>query len=109
MHKSGANDFDVFSAAMEQYEKAHPNRHTFPYVQPWLRLRDCSKWKNKKESDTSASTGSKRTRNEGQSSQSDGRTFIDINDEPIDHPDEQPLSRPVGRTKAKKAASSSNR
>nr|KAJ0215022.1 hypothetical protein LSAT_V11C300108310 [Lactuca sativa] len=75
IRKSGSNDFDVFKAAMDQFEKTTPTRKTFPYMKP-----------NPDET----------------SQQSDGRTHIDINDDPIDLKNDQPLHRPVGRNKAKK-------
>nr|KAJ0221046.1 hypothetical protein LSAT_V11C200055260 [Lactuca sativa] len=66
------------------------------------------KWKEQTEG-TSQSSGLKRSRNlDATSQQSDGRTHIDINDDPIDFENEQPLRRPVGRNKAKKAASTSS-
>nr|KAJ0222430.1 hypothetical protein LSAT_V11C200085350 [Lactuca sativa] len=108
IRKSGSNDFDVFKAAMDQYEKTTPTRKAFPYMKPWLKLKDAPKWKEKTEG-SSQSSGSKRLRNpDGTSQQSDGRTHIDINDDPIDLENDQPLRRPVGRNKAKKAASTSS-
>nr|KAJ0195852.1 hypothetical protein LSAT_V11C700386320 [Lactuca sativa] len=81
IRKSGSNDFDVFKTAMDQFEKTTPTRKAFPYMKPNL---------------------------DGTSQQSDGRTHIDINDDPIDLENDQPLRRPVGRNKAKKAASTSS-
>nr|KAJ0212721.1 hypothetical protein LSAT_V11C400219540 [Lactuca sativa] len=108
IRKSGSNDFDVFKAAIDQYEKTTPTRKAFPYMKPWLKLKDSPKWKEQTEG-SSQSSGSKRSRNpDGTSQQSDGRTHIDINDDPIDFETDQPLSRPVGRNKAKKAASTSS-
>ena len=108
IRKSGSNDFDVFKAAMDQYEKTTPTRKAFPYMKPWLKLKDSPKWKEQTEG-SSQSSGSKRSRNpDGTSQQSDGRTHIDINDDPIDLETDQPLPRPVGRNKAKKAASTSS-
>ncbi|KAL7583921.1 uncharacterized protein LOC111918057 [Lactuca sativa] len=108
IRKSGSNDFDVFKAAMDQYEKTTPTRKAFPYMKPWLKLKDSPKWKEQTEG-SSQSSGSKRSRNpDGASQQSDGRTHIDINDDPIDLETDQPLPRPVGRNKAKKAASTSS-
>ncbi|KAL4568419.1 hypothetical protein LXL04_024031 [Taraxacum kok-saghyz] len=53
------------------------------------------------------SSGSKRSRNEETNSQqSDGRTFIDINDEPNDL--DQTFRRPLGRDRAKKKAEKSS-
>ncbi|KAL7585260.1 hypothetical protein Lser_V15G42699 [Lactuca serriola] len=108
IRKSGSNDFDVFKAAMDQFEKTTPTRKVFPYMKPWLKLKDAPKWKEQTEG-SSQSSGSKRSRNpDGTSQQSDGRTHIDINDDPIDLENDQPLRRPVGRNKAKKAASTSS-
>nr|KAJ0188921.1 hypothetical protein LSAT_V11C900468180 [Lactuca sativa] len=108
IRKSGSNDFDVFKAAMDQFEKTTPTRKAFPYMKPWLKLKDAPKWKEQTEG-SSQSSGSKRSRNpDGTSQQSDGRTHIDINDDPIDLENDQPLRRPVGRNKAKKAASTSS-
>ena len=108
IRKSGSNDFDVFKAAMDQFEKTTPTRKAFPYMKPWLKLKDAPKWKEQTEG-SSQSSGSKRSRNpDGTSQQSDGRTHIDINDDPIDLETDQPLPRPVGRNKAKKAASTSS-
>nr|KAJ0213279.1 hypothetical protein LSAT_V11C400180950 [Lactuca sativa] len=81
LRKSGSNDFDVFKAAMDQFEKTTPTRKAFPYMKP---------------------------NPDGTSQQSDGRTHIEINDDPIDLENDQPLHRPVGRNKAKKAASTSS-
>nr|KAJ0197596.1 hypothetical protein LSAT_V11C700353290 [Lactuca sativa] len=104
----GSNDFDVFKAAMDQFEKTTPTRKAFPYMKPWLKLKDAPKWKEQTEG-SSQSSGSKRSRNpDGTSQQSDGRTHIDINDDPIDLENDQPLRQPVGRNKAKKAASTSS-
>ena len=67
-------------------------------------MKECPKWKDHLESENLS--GSKRSRNEGGSSQqSDGRTFIDINDEPGDN--DQPTPRPMGRDRAKKKAAKS--
>nr|KAJ0191858.1 hypothetical protein LSAT_V11C800443190 [Lactuca sativa] len=108
IRKSDSNDFDVFKAAMDQYEKTTPTRKAFPYMKLWLKLKDSPKWKEQTEG-SSQSSGSKRSRNpDGTSQQSDGRTHIDINDNPIDLETDQPLPRPVGRNKAKKAASTSS-
>ena len=108
IRKSDSNDFDVFKAAMDQFEKTTPTRKAFPYMKPWLKLKDTPKWKEQTEG-SSQSSGSKRSRNpDGTSQQSDGRTHIDINDDPIDLENDQPLRRPVGRNKAKKAASTSS-
>nr|KAJ0227432.1 hypothetical protein LSAT_V11C100020560 [Lactuca sativa] len=95
IRKSSLNDFDVFKAAMDQFEKTTPTRKTFPYMKPWLKLKDAPKWKEQTQG-TSQSSGSKRSRNpDGTSQQSDGRTHIDINDDPIDLENDQPLCRPV--------------
>nr|KAJ0216376.1 hypothetical protein LSAT_V11C300127950 [Lactuca sativa] len=108
IRKSGSNDFDVFKAAMDQFEKTTPTRKAFPYMKQLLKLKDAPKWKEQTEG-SSQSSGSKRSRNpEGTSQQSDDRTHIDINDDPIDLENDQPLRRPVGRNKAKKAASTSS-
>nr|KAJ0211070.1 hypothetical protein LSAT_V11C400189690 [Lactuca sativa] len=108
IRKSDSNDFDVFKAAMDQYEKTTPTRKAFPYMKPWLKLKDAPKWKEQTEG-SSQSSGSKRSRNsDGTSQQSDGRTHIDINDDPIDLENDQPLRRPIGRNKAKKATSTSS-
>nr|KAJ0199238.1 hypothetical protein LSAT_V11C600337510 [Lactuca sativa] len=80
IRKSGSNDFDVFKAAMDQYEKTTPTRKAFPYMKSWLKLKDSPKWKEQ---------------TEGSSQSSDLET-------------DQPLPRPVGRNKAKKAASTSS-
>nr|KAJ0219705.1 hypothetical protein LSAT_V11C200086000 [Lactuca sativa] len=102
IRKNGSNDFDVFKAAMDQYEKTTPTRKAFPYMKPWLKLKDSPKWKEQTEG-SSQSSDSKRSRNpDGTFQQSDGRTHIDINDDPIDLETDQPLPRPVGRNKAKK-------
>ncbi|XP_052621582.1 glutathione S-transferase T3-like [Lactuca sativa] len=95
-------------AAMDQFEKTTPTRKAFPYMKPWLKLKDTPKWKEQTEG-TSQSSGSKRLRNpDGTSQQSDDRTHIDINDDPKDLENDQPLRRPVGRNKAKKAVSTSS-
>nr|KAJ0189023.1 hypothetical protein LSAT_V11C800426160 [Lactuca sativa] len=108
IRKSGSNDFDVFKATMDQFEKTTPTRKAFPYMKPWLKLKDALKWKEQTEG-SSQSSGSKRSRNpDGTSQQSDSRTHIDINDDPIDLENDQPLRRPVGRNKAKKAVSTSS-
>nr|KAJ0195571.1 hypothetical protein LSAT_V11C700344000 [Lactuca sativa] len=66
------------------------------------------KWKEQTEG-TSQSSGSKRSRNPNATSQqSDGRTHIGINDDPLDFENDQPLRRSVGRNKAKKSASTSS-
>ncbi|KAL7589343.1 hypothetical protein Lser_V15G38011 [Lactuca serriola] len=108
IRKSGSNDFDVFKAAMEQFEKTTTTRKVFPYMKPWLKLKDAPKWKEQTEG-TSQSSGSKHSRNPtATSQQSNGRTHIDINDDPLDLENDQPLRRPVGRSKAKKKAASTS-
>nr|KAJ0207919.1 hypothetical protein LSAT_V11C500250600 [Lactuca sativa] len=108
IRKSSSNNFDVFKAAMDQFEKTTPTRKAFSYMKPWLKLKDAPKWKEHMEG-TSQSSGSKRSRNpDGTSQQSDGRTHIDINDVPIDLENDQPVRRPVRRNKAKKAVSTSS-
>nr|KAJ0220437.1 hypothetical protein LSAT_V11C200089060 [Lactuca sativa] len=97
IRKSGSNDFDVFKAAMEQFEKTTPTRKAFPYMKPWLKLKDAPKWKEQTEGTSNPDASSQ---------QSDGRTHIDINDDLLDLENDQLLRRPVGRNKAKKAASS---
>nr|KAJ0213550.1 hypothetical protein LSAT_V11C400214390 [Lactuca sativa] len=102
IRKSGSNDFDVFKAAIEQFEQTTPTRKAFPYMKPWLKLKDQTEG-------TSQSSGSKRSRNpDATFQQSDGRTHIDINDDPLDLENDRPLRRPIGRNKAKKAASTSS-
>nr|KAJ0202505.1 hypothetical protein LSAT_V11C500297250 [Lactuca sativa] len=77
-------------------------RKTFPYVKPLLNLKDAPKWKEQTEG-TSQSSGSKRSRNpDATSQQSDGRTHIDINHDPLDLENKQPLRQPFVRNKAKK-------
>nr|KAJ0201132.1 hypothetical protein LSAT_V11C600329400 [Lactuca sativa] len=89
-------------AALEQFEKTTATRKTFPYVKPWLNLKDAPKWKEQVEG-CSQSSSSNLSRNPDETSQqSDDRTHFDINDKPLDLEDEQPLRRPVGRNKAKK-------
>nr|KAJ0204962.1 hypothetical protein LSAT_V11C500271300 [Lactuca sativa] len=108
IRKNGSNDFDVFKAALDQFERTTLTCNAFSYVKPWLKLKDALKWKEETEG-SSQSSGSKRSRNpDGTSQQSDGRTRFDINDKPLDLEDEQPLHRPVGRNKAKKAASTAS-
>ncbi|XP_023746509.1 glutathione S-transferase T3-like [Lactuca sativa] len=108
IRKSGANDCDVFKAGLDQFEKITPTRKAFPYVKHWLKLKDALKWKEQTEG-SSQSSGSKRSRNsDGMFQQSDGRTHFDIKDDPLDIEDEQPLRRPVGRSKAKKKKSGFN-
>nr|KAJ0217467.1 hypothetical protein LSAT_V11C300109410 [Lactuca sativa] len=80
IRKSGSNDFDVFKAAMDQFEKTTPTRKAFPYMKPWLKLKDAPKWKEQTEGTSRSS----------------------------DLENDQPLRRPVGRNKAKKAASTSS-
>nr|KAJ0208944.1 hypothetical protein LSAT_V11C400205440 [Lactuca sativa] len=54
---------------------------------------------------SSQSSGAKRSRNpDATSQQSDGLIHFDINEEPLDLEDEQPLRRPVGGNKAKTTA-----
>nr|KAJ0215553.1 hypothetical protein LSAT_V11C300121870 [Lactuca sativa] len=94
IRRSRSNDFEVFEAALDQFEKITPTRKAFPY------LKDVPKWKEQTEG-TSQSSDSKRSRNpDATSQQSNGRTHIDINDDPLDLEDEQPLRR-----KKKKVAS----
>nr|KAJ0185954.1 hypothetical protein LSAT_V11C900482200 [Lactuca sativa] len=84
IRKSGSNDFDVFKVALNQFEKTTATRKAFS-------LKDVPKWKEQTEG-SSQSFGSKRSRNpDGTSQQSDNRTHFDINDEPHDLEDEQPL------------------
>nr|KAJ0208506.1 hypothetical protein LSAT_V11C500260740 [Lactuca sativa] len=91
-----------------QFERTTVTRKAFPYVKHWLKLKDALKWKEQTEG-SSQSSGSKRSRNPDRTSQqSDVQTHIDINDEPLDLEDEQPLRWPVGRNKAKKAASTTS-
>nr|KAJ0191172.1 hypothetical protein LSAT_V11C800442440 [Lactuca sativa] len=78
IRKSGSNDFDVFKAGMEQFDKTTPTRKAFLYMKPWLKLKDAPKWKEQTEG-TLLSSGSKHSRNpDGTSQQSYGRTHIDI-------------------------------
>nr|KAJ0203931.1 hypothetical protein LSAT_V11C500270230 [Lactuca sativa] len=110
IRKSGSNDFDIFKAALEQFEKTMSTHKTFPYVKAWLKLKDAPKWIQQTEGTSQTSSGSKRSRNpDATSQQSDGRTHIDINDDPLDLENEQPRRRPVGRKKAKKSGSTSTR
>nr|KAJ0227805.1 hypothetical protein LSAT_V11C100048640 [Lactuca sativa] len=103
LHKNGSSDFDVFKAALYEFEKTTPTCKAFPYVKPWLKLKDPQKWKKQTEGTSQTSSGSKRSRNPyATSQQSDGQTHIDINDDPIDLENEQSLRRLVGRNKAKK-------
>ncbi|KAI3789767.1 hypothetical protein L2E82_02571 [Cichorium intybus] len=108
VRKSGSNDFDVFNAALQQYEKTTPTRKAFPYVQAWTELKKQPKWLLVEDS---KSSGIKRSRSvhQGTSQQSDGRSYINVNDEPVDLEEDepQPICRPMGRDKAKKAASGS--
>nr|KAJ0212093.1 hypothetical protein LSAT_V11C400211270 [Lactuca sativa] len=107
--KSGSNNFDVFKAILDQFEKTTPTCKAFPYVKSWLKLKDALKWKEKIEETSQTSSSSKRSRNsDATSQQSNGRTHIDIKDDPLDLEDEQPLCRPVGRNKAKKAGLSTS-
>nr|KAJ0227635.1 hypothetical protein LSAT_V11C100019250 [Lactuca sativa] len=100
--RSGENDFDVFKAALDQFENITPTRKAFTYVKPWLKLKDTPKWKEQTQG-SSKSSGSKRSRNpDGTPQQSDGRTHFDINDDPFNLEDDQPLRRPAGRSKAQK-------
>nr|KAJ0205308.1 hypothetical protein LSAT_V11C500235650 [Lactuca sativa] len=88
IRKSKSNDFDAFKAALDQFEKITPTRKAFPYKEQMK--------------GSSQSSGSKRSRNPNATSQqSDGRLHFDINNDPLDLEDEQPLRRPVGRNKAK--------
>nr|KAJ0220944.1 hypothetical protein LSAT_V11C200054380 [Lactuca sativa] len=108
IHKSESNDFDVFKATMKQFEKTTSTHKAFPYMKPWLKLKDDPKWKEQTKG-TSQSFSSKRSRNLDETSQqSDGQTHIDINDDPLDLENEQPLRRSIGRHKAKKAALTSS-
>nr|KAJ0194624.1 hypothetical protein LSAT_V11C700375350 [Lactuca sativa] len=64
--------FDVFKAAIEQFEKTTPTRKAFPYMKQWLKLKEAPKWNEQMEG-TSQSSGSKRSRNpDATSQQSDG-------------------------------------
>ncbi|KAL4567646.1 hypothetical protein LXL04_023235 [Taraxacum kok-saghyz] len=78
IHRSGSIDFDVYTAALDQYKKTTATRRAFPYQE----------LKDHLEAETIS--GSKRSRNDGMNSQTpDGRTFIDINDETGDS--DQPM------------------
>lgn len=93
---------------MEKYEKTIITCKAFPYIQPWLKLKDAPKRKYMQEPNSSSS---KRSRNVGRSTclqQSDDRKHIDINDESVDVKYKQPLRRPIWRNKGKKVASYSS-
>nr|KAJ0188424.1 hypothetical protein LSAT_V11C900479440 [Lactuca sativa] len=88
--------------------KNKANTQSFSVYETVAKIERRPKWKEQTEG-TSQSSGSKRLRNpDATSQQSDGRTHIDINDNPLDLENDQPLRRPVGRSKAKKAASTSS-
>lgn len=40
MHKSGANDFDVFAAALKQYQESQLTWMPFSYVDAWYELKN---------------------------------------------------------------------
>nr|KAJ0222439.1 hypothetical protein LSAT_V11C200073710 [Lactuca sativa] len=88
IRKSWSNDFDVFNTGLDQFEKTTSTRKTFSY---------------QTEEASQTSLVSKCSRNlDATSQQSDGRTHIDINNDPLDLEDGRTLRRPVGRNKAKK-------
>nr|KAJ0218760.1 hypothetical protein LSAT_V11C300102980 [Lactuca sativa] len=102
IRKSRSNDFDVFKVTLDQFENITPTHKAFLYVKVWLKLKDVPKWKEQMER-SSQSSGAKHSRNpDATSQQSNGRTHFDINDDPLDLEDEQPLRRPVGKNKARK-------
>nr|KAJ0208573.1 hypothetical protein LSAT_V11C400180400 [Lactuca sativa] len=103
IRKNGSKNFDVFKAALDQFEKITPTCKAFPY------LKDSPKWKEQTER-SSQSSGSKHSRNpDATSQQLDERTHFEINNNSLDLENEQPLHQPVGRNKAKKAASTALR
>ncbi|KAI3709706.1 hypothetical protein L2E82_39472 [Cichorium intybus] len=108
VRKSWSSDFEDFNAALQQYEKTTPTRKAIPYIQAWTELKKQPKWLLVEDSQSS---GTKRSRSvhQGTSQQSDRRTYIDINDEPVDLEEDEPqlIRRPMWRDKAKKAASGS--
>nr|KAJ0195393.1 hypothetical protein LSAT_V11C700360080 [Lactuca sativa] len=87
---NGANNFDIFKATLDQFEKITPTRKAFPYLKSWLKLKDAPKWKEQ---------------TEGSSQSSDWRTHFDINDDPLNIEDEQPLCRPCYRSTWKENSS----
>ncbi|XP_023731947.2 glutathione S-transferase T3-like [Lactuca sativa] len=103
--QSGANDFDVFRVAMEEYHVQMG--HVFKYEKVWELVRKDPKWMK---TPTSSEQQSKRSRGSGSVDVSDGRTNIDLNadtDEIQDKFDDieeiSPPRRPMGREKAKRA------
>nr|KAJ0220037.1 hypothetical protein LSAT_V11C200096150 [Lactuca sativa] len=89
--QNGSNDFDVFNAAFDQFEK-NVNPQSFSVRESIQQTEGTSQ----------TSFDSKHSRNlDATFQQSDGRTHIDINDDSFDLENEPLLRRPVGRIKQK--------
>ncbi|KAL7593098.1 hypothetical protein Lser_V15G35524 [Lactuca serriola] len=103
--QSGANDFDVFRAAMEEYHVQMG--HIFEYEKVWEIVRKDPKWIKMP---TSSEQQSKRSRGSGSFDVSDGHTNIDLNADTDEIPNEfddieeiSPPRRTMGHDKAKHA------
>ncbi|XP_023728874.1 uncharacterized protein LOC111876547 [Lactuca sativa] len=81
--QSGANDFDVFRAAREEYHMQMG--HVFEYEKVWELVRKDPKWMK---TPISSKQQSKRSRGSGSVDVSDGHTNIDFNADTDEIPDE---------------------